>query len=170
MSLNVHKLTFLALLSSLAVIGRIFFQFIPNVQPVSVIIIIAGFLLGPYSALLLAVVSAYLSNLVLGMGLWTIWQILAWGLIGLIAGSFKLYKWKKPLFPLMIYSFFAAYIYGLILDVGTFLYAGKFWPYFLASLPFSTLHALGNIVFMILLFPVISKLFYSDRAKRLLGK
>ncbi|KAB8138369.1 ECF transporter S component [Gracilibacillus oryzae] len=161
MRLNVHKLTFLALLSAAAVVGRVFFQILPNVQPVSAIIIITGYFLGPYYACLLAVVTVYLSNLVLGMGLWTIWQMIAWGIVGYVAGLFKLYHWKRPLIPLTLYSFFAAYLYGLILDLGTYTYSGHFYSYFLASLPFSTFHAAGNIVFMIILYPVFQRLFRS---------
>ncbi|SER14205.1 energy-coupling factor transport system substrate-specific component [Gracilibacillus ureilyticus] len=170
MRINIHTFTILALLSALAVTGRFFFQFLPNIQPVTAIVVITGFFLGPYSATLLAVVSTYLSNLLLGMGIWTIWQIIGWGIVGLFSGMLKLRKWKNPLIPVSLYSFFAAYLYGFILDIGTFTYSGSFLPYFLSSLPFNTFHALGNIMFVILLFPIINRILTSERVKARIEK
>lgn len=157
--MNTYKLTLLALLAALAVVGRYAFQFIPNVQPITAIIILTGVFLGPLSALILSILSVFLSNMLLGMGIWTVWQIVAWCLIGLTAGTIGV-VWKKvPLIFIILFSVFSGYFYGLIISLTTYQVTGHFWPYYLAGLPFDTVHAIGNAVFTILLYPLLHVLF-----------
>src|SRR5690625_6023214 len=66
---------------------------------------------------------------------------------------------RIPLYMIVIYSIGAGYLYGLIISLTTYQITGKFWPYYLAGLPFDTNHAIGNAVFIILLYPMISYLF-----------
>jgi len=153
-----YKLSLLAILASLAVVGRYILAFIPNVQPVTAIIIICGVIIGPGAAIILAFLVTFLSNMLLGMGVWTIWQITSWGLIGLIAGIVgKVFK-KVPVFVLIIYGVFSGYLYGFIISLTTYQVTGKFWPYYLAGLPFDTYHAISNAVFIALLYPLITYL------------
>lgn len=84
--MNTYKLTLLALMASLAVVGRFAFSFMPSIQPVTAIIIICGLILGPVAAVFLTLLTTFLSNILLGMGIWTIWQVVSWTLIGLISG------------------------------------------------------------------------------------
>ncbi|WP_226034649.1 ECF transporter S component [Aquibacillus saliphilus] len=157
--MNTYKLTLIALLASLAVVGRFMFQYIPSFQPVTTLIIISGFFLGPVSAVILALLVTYLSNLILGMGIWTIWQIIGWALIGLFSGFLGKIKMNRPVFLLVIFAIFSGYFYGLVVSLATAAVAGKFIPYYLAGLPFDTYHAIGNGLFMIILFPVLSRVF-----------
>ncbi|MBM7569789.1 ECF transporter S component [Aquibacillus albus] len=163
--MNTYRLTLLAILASLAVIGRIAFSQIPNVQPVTSIIIICGFFLGPLSAVLLAVLTTYLSNLLLGMGFWTIWQIIAWTFIGLISGVLGLVQNKYSFYLLVMFSVISGYLYGFVVSLATFIVSGKFIPYYLAGLPYDTYHAIGNCLFMIILFPVLSIIFERYKKK-----
>lgn len=157
--MNTYKLTLIALLASLAVVGRLTFQFLPNVQPVTTLIILCGFFLGPSAGVLIAVLSTYISNLFLGMGFWTIWQIAAWSVIGLISGWMGKWRKKIPLFGIVFYAVVAGYFYGLLLSLATYTAAGEFLPYYLAGLLMDTYHAVGNGIFMFLLFPIFSRLF-----------
>lgn len=146
----------LALLAALAVVGRSVFVFIPNVQPVTAIIITCGLILGPGAAVILAILTTFLSNMILGMGIWSIWQITSWGLIGIISGLLgKLFK-KVPIFVIILFAAFSGYFYGFVISLTTYQISGKFWPYYLAGLPFDTNHAIGNVVFIIVLYPTIS--------------
>lgn len=156
--LNTYRITVIAILAALAVVGRFAFQFIPNVQPVTTIIIICGIILGPFSAVLLAFLTTYLSNLLLGMGIWTVWQIIVWGVVGLCSGW--LGKWRKdlPIGILVGYAILVGYLYGFTISLATYSVAGSFWPYYLTGLLFDTYHAVGNAFFMIVLYPVLSKI------------
>ncbi|GIO22593.1 ECF transporter S component [Oceanobacillus sp. J11TS1] len=157
--MNTYKLTLLALLAALAVVGRYAFQFIPNVQPVTAIVILTGIFLGPVSSVILAVLVVFLSNMLLGMGIWTVWQIISWCIIGLAAGMIGI-GWKKvPLGFLVLFSVVSGYFYGFIISLTTYQVTGHFWPYYLAGLPFDTAHAVGNGVFIVLLYPLLHFLF-----------
>ncbi|WP_138416888.1 ECF transporter S component [Aquibacillus sediminis] len=161
--MNTYKLTLIAVLASLAVVGRLFFQFVPNVQPVTSIIIICGFYLGPVSGIMLAFLSTYLSNLILGMGIWVVWQLVGWTLIGCISGWIGRFSFTYPLHLLILFGICSGYMYGFIVSLANYSIAGKFWPYYLAGLPYDTYHAIGNGVFIAILFPVITKIFHRYR-------
>ncbi|MBM7675158.1 ECF transporter S component [Gracilibacillus alcaliphilus] len=166
--MSTYKLTLISLIAALCVVGRLVFQFfIPNVQPVTAIIIISGALLGVVPAICIALITAYVTSLFLGMGIWTIWQMIAWGLIGCLAGLLGKWTARHQQLYLTIFSCFAAYLFGFILSIGTFTVGGNFLSYYVAGLPFDTWHAIGNVVFMIILYPVITRVFrikqwYSD--------
>lgn len=157
--MNTYKITLLALLAALGVVGRTFFVFLPNVQPVTSLIIICGILLGPVDAVLLAILTTFLSNMILGMGIWSIWQIVSWGCIGLISGLIGRKFTFIPLYILVLISLISGYLYGFIISLTTYQITGSFWPYYLAGLPFDTNHAIGNVLFMILIYPPIKYLF-----------
>ncbi|RDW19098.1 ECF transporter S component [Oceanobacillus arenosus] len=164
--MNTYKLTLLALLAALAIVGRVFFQFIPNVQPVTSLIIICGILLGPLAAFILAILTAILSNMLLGMGIWTIWQIISWGLIGLLSGFLSKSLKKVPFIVIVLLAFLSGYLYGFIISLITYQVSGHFWPYYLAGLPFDTSHAIGNVIFMIIFYPIIFHLMKKYAANR----
>src|SRR5690625_2314046 len=146
----------LALLAAIGVIGRAALAFIPNVQPVTSIIIIAGVMLGPLAAIVLAVLITFLSNIILGMGIWTVWQVVSWGIIGLLSGVLGKFFKNIPLYMIVLLAIFSGYFYGFIISLTTYQVTGMFWPYYLAGLPFDTNHAIGNAIFIILLYPTIT--------------
>ncbi|WP_077618643.1 ECF transporter S component [Bacillus sinesaloumensis] len=162
MKLSVKNLTLLSMLIALSVVGRITFTFIPNVQPTTAIIIITSLFLGPIYGVLVAVLSSVLSNMVMGMGLWTIGQIVAWGLIGLISGSIRKYRDRIPVVILAIYAVFCGFLYGLIISIPLYLFSGKFLAYYIAGLPFDMSHAIGNGIFFLILYPIMRLLFLKN--------
>lgn len=154
--MNTYKLTLLAILAALGVAGRTLFVFLPNVQPVTAIIIVCGILLGPSSAIILAILITFLSNVFLGMGIWTVWQIVSWGIIGLLSGIIGKLIRNVPLYVIILFGAFSGYLYGFIISLTTYQVAGKFWPYYIAGLPFDTYHAIGNVIFLLVLYPTIA--------------
>lgn len=160
--MKTQKLTLLAMLAALATVGRILFSslfYLPNVQPVSTLVIICGIWLGPVEGVILAVLSTILSNLVLGMGIWTLPQILCWGIIGLISGLIGKYRKSMPIWVLALFSAFVGYGYGLVMSLTYGTIGNHFWAYYLSGLMYDTYHAVGNVIFMVTLYPVLSKLF-----------
>lgn len=77
--IQLRQLTLLAILTALSVVLRIAKLVpIPNVQPVSDILMIVTLELGVGFGIALAALTMFLSNIVLGFGIWTIPQILAY--------------------------------------------------------------------------------------------
>ncbi|MEC5422428.1 ECF transporter S component [Virgibacillus sp. C22-A2] len=163
--MNIYKLTLIALLAALAVVGRVTFSFLPSVQPVTALIIICGLILGPFAAVVLAFLTTFLSNMMLGMGIWAIWQVVSWSLIGLLSGLIGKIPGRKPLLVIIIFAVFSGYLYGFLISLTSYQITGKFLPYYLAGLPFDTNHAIGNAVFIIILYPLIAHFFkkYADK-------
>jgi len=155
---NTYKLTLLAVFAAIGIVGRSLFAFLPNVQPVTALIIICGILIGPASSFLLAIIVTFLSNVLLGMGIWTVWQILSWGLIGIISGFIgKMFK-RIPTAVIVAIGIVSGYFYGFTISLTTYQVTGKFWPYYIMGLPFDTYHAIGNAVFIMLMYPIITHL------------
>src|SRR5690625_2680817 len=115
--MNTYKLTLMAILSALAVAGRYLFAFLPNMQPVTAIIIVGGLFLGPGTAFLMAILITFLSNMLLGMGIWTVWQVLAWGFIGILSGILGKWNCRIPLYAIVIFAIFCGYLYGFIISL-----------------------------------------------------
>lgn len=155
---NTYKLTLIAMLGALAVIGRIAFASVPNVQPVTVIIIITGIVLGVWPALMLAFVITFVTNMLLGMGIWSVWQVVCWSVIGILSGIFSSFLTSKGLLRLIIFAILSGYLYGLLISIPTYEITGKFWPYYIAGLPFDTNHAIGNGIFIAFLYKPLSQL------------
>src|SRR5665647_1139165 len=84
--IKTEEIVMLSVLTAVASVGRVIFTPIPSVQPTSFIIIMTGILFGTRSGVIVAALSALLSNVFLGQGPWTIGQMVMWGAMGLTAG------------------------------------------------------------------------------------
>ena len=71
-----------ATLAALAALGRDAFAALPDIKPTTAIVLIAGYTFGAPSGFAVGAFAALASNLELGQGPWTPWQMLAWGLVG----------------------------------------------------------------------------------------
>ena len=156
--MKTKKITLLAVLMALCVVGRLVFVYIPNVQPVSAIIIISSFFMGPAFGIILAAGSAILTNLFLGSGIWTVFQILAWAFIGIVSGFLGKVFPNMKIILIAIFGAMFGYLYGLIVSLNILVVTDYFWAYYLAGLPFDTYHAIGNVAFILLLYPFLKKL------------
>lgn len=163
-----RRLVLAAVLIALCVAGRM----LPLIKPVTAIIILAGMYLGCETGFLVGSMAAVLSNFTFGQGPWTAFQMLAWGMIGLVAGWLHAPLKKSRLF-LMIYGGLCGVLYSLVMDVWTVLwYDGGFrWSLYLsamtAALPHTLLYCVSNLVFLwFLAKPVGRKL---ERVRRKYG-
>ena len=148
------------MLVSIAVIGRVYMNFIPNVQPVTTLIIITAVLMGRINGVILATISIIVSNLYLGFGTWTFPQVISFSLIALISGCFYHLKDKKHfIYLLAIIGGLAGYFHGFIMSVFEYFIFGNFWAYYLAGIPFDTYHAVGNVVITLILYQPIKSIF-----------
>ena len=149
-----------AALAALAVVGRLAFAAIPNVKPTTDIVLFAGFALGAVPGFAVGAITALVSNIFLGQGPWTAWQMVAWGGVGIFgAGLAKAWGGREiGRLPLAIACGVAGLAFGALLDVyQTTLAARQDLPTYLAvsgtSLPYNLAHAIGNVVFCLLIGP-----------------
>ena len=120
-----RDLVVLAVLIALAVASRAAFFWFPNFKPIAAIVILAGIAFGPQAGFMTGALSMLVSNFMFGQGPWTPWQMLAFGLAGLMFGILsqkgkipsKDYT-RKQVILLTVGSFFFTWcIIGPLLDV-----------------------------------------------------
>lgn len=174
--LEAREIVLLAILAAIASVGRIPFASIPSVQPTTFIIMMSGLVFGAESGFMIGLVAALASNMILGQGPWTPWQMAAWGLVGLTSGLLRntvilKYKWGRILFAIVW-----GYLFGWIMNLwGLLAAAGSgvpldlkaFLTYFGASALFDTMHAVSNVFFLLVFGDVWFKVM--NRFKRKYG-
>jgi len=157
--LSSKEVAVVATMATLSAAGRIAFAGIPSVQPSTVLIIISGYVFGPAAGFLVGATTAFVSNVFLGQGPWTIWQMLAWGAIGAAAGGLGLVRPRIGRAELAAFAAVAGLAFSAIMNVWfwmSFLYPrtpATLAATFAGSLWFDILHAGGNVVFAVIIGP-----------------
>lgn len=147
----------IVVLSVIAALGRTIFAMIPNFQPVTAIVIVAGIVFGSQSGFLTGALAALASNMFLGQGPWTPWQMLCWGLAGYLAGVLQhTVLFKKNIF-IFIYGFIISWVFGWIMNIWFII--GFIDPInwetilsaYAASVYFDLSHAVSTVLFLALI-------------------
>ncbi len=81
-----RELVMISIMCAIAVASRAAFIWVPHFKPMAAVIMICGIGLGAQSGFLVGTLAAFLSNLIFGQGPWTPWQMVAFGIAGLIMG------------------------------------------------------------------------------------
>lgn len=145
-----ERIVLIAVLSALSVAGRVVFAPIASVQPSSFIIIMTGTVFGGEMGFMTGAITALASNLVLGQGPWTVWQMFCWGTMGMVSGLLSAPIRKSIAFR-VIYSLLWGFVFGWVINL---MYAfGGYGPIisaYIASFPFDLAHAISNAVLALL--------------------
>lgn len=151
-------------LASIAAAGRILFASVPDLKPVSAIAIIAGATLGRRNGFMVGALAALTSNFFFGQGMWTPWQMYAWGLVGYLggvladAGAFAHRDGSVHLFALLVFGSASGLIFGAIInayDIIGFvqpLTAAGAVARLASALPFDVLHGVATSAFLAVLY------------------
>ncbi|WP_413300521.1 ECF transporter S component [Bacillus sp. 1P10SD] len=154
-----RELVLLAVLASIAAVGRIPFASLPSVQPTTFVIMMSGFVFGAESGLIIGAVAALASNMILGQGPWTPWQMAAWGLVGLTAGWLRNTTIMTKKTGRIIFGIVWGFLFGWVMNLWGFLsivQSGSpfewkaFIIYLIGSATFDTMHAVSNVFFLLL--------------------
>lgn len=158
-------------LGGLAGALRIPFAVLPGVQPSTALVILAGLAMGMRVGLGVGVVVPLVSNIVLGHGPWTLFQMLGWGFVGLLSGLLpRLGRWTMA-----AWGGLASLLYGVILDTWVWLVFANphtlttLVPVLAAGVPFTLLHAIGTIGVLAAVGPRLQELLTRGR-QRILGR
>lgn len=158
-TLSSKEVAVVATMATLSAAGRVAFAAIPSVQPSTVLVIISGYVFGPGAGFLVGATTALVSNFFLGQGPWTIWQMLAWGAVGASAGLLGRIVGNIGAPLLAVFAAAAGLVFSALMNVWfwlSFVYphtAATLGAAFATSLWFDILHAVGNVVFALLIGP-----------------
>lgn len=157
---QIRQIALMAMLTAMCVVLRIFKVIpIPNVQPVTDILMIVTLTLGIGSGILLAALTMFISNIYLGFGIWTIPQILAYvGCVLTIALLAKVLPIQNHFWMQLALATFLGWEYGFIVDLGMTIFGGfpAFIAYLVSSFAFDTYHAIGNFAFYFVLYKPVT--------------
>ena len=159
---NIRKMVLVAVMTTLSVMSRFLFAMIPGFKPMTAIIVMTAIYLGPEAGFFCGAFTALVSNVYFGQGPWTPFQMLSFGLLGLLAGVLKSILRKNRIL-LILYGAFAGVIYSLIMDIWTVLWynSGFQLDLFLAALvtafPYTLTYAISNVIFLLVLYKPFSK-------------
>lgn len=151
-STGTRRLVIVSVMTALCFAGR----FIPVLKPVAALTIMTGLYLGAEAGFLTGAMAAVLSNFYFGQGPWTIFQILAWGMIGFFAGVLS-GQLKKGLPPLQIYGIVSGLAYSFIMDIWTVLWYDQgfsltlYKAALISAIPYTVSYVVSNLVFLGLL-------------------
>ncbi|MEH7094280.1 ECF transporter S component [Neobacillus vireti] len=153
-----RELVLLAVLASIAAVGRIPFASLPSVQPTTFVIIMSGFVFGAESGFVIGAVAALASNMIMGQGPWTPWQMVSWGLVGLTAGLLRNTEFMKRRWGQILFGVIWGYLFGWIMNLWGFIAliqsgGAQSWKafavYMAGSATFDTFHAISNVFFLV---------------------
>ena len=161
-----------AALAALAVAGRLVLAPIPNVVATTDIALITGFALGPAPGFAVGALAAPVSNIWLGQGPWTVWQMVGWGLVGLAGAWLALVTGRRlGRFGLAAACGVAGLAYGALLDLSVMVtYGGeqsldRYFALSARGVPFNVAHALGNVAFALAAGPALVRMISRYRTR-----
>jgi energy-coupling factor transport system substrate-specific component len=149
------EIALIGILGTVSAVIRIPFAAIPNVQPCTYLIVCAGYVFGPLAGFMVGAITALVSNFFLGQGPWTIYQMFAWGMVGVSASYLK--RLNPGRRGLIAFGIAWGYLFGAIINLwfwAAFVYPltpNTFLVSQLNSLWFDTAHVISNVIFLGLL-------------------
>ncbi|MDR2623205.1 MAG: ECF transporter S component [Methanobrevibacter sp.] len=167
-NISVETVVLIAILTAIASVGRIAFASIPSVQLASFIIIISGIFFGEKVGLITGLLVPIVTDMLgMGIGSWTIFQMIGWGLMGLSAGTLSQLLNKNDLYGYLsrgIFGFLWGFLFGWINDISMIFFMSvpnlnTFMGLFAASFTFDLIHGLVNLLALTLLFERFKRIF-----------
>jgi energy-coupling factor transport system substrate-specific component len=140
-----------AALAALAVAGRLILAPVPNVVGTTDVALLTGYALGGAPGFAVGALAAPISNIWLGQGPWTVWQMAGWGLAGLAgAGLAAVVGRRAGRMTLALACAAMGFAYGALLDLSVMVtYGGeqsldRYLALSARGVPFNVAHAAGN--------------------------
>ena len=169
----VESIVLIAVLTAIAVVGRLILMSIPAVNLASFIIIMVGVVYGKEEGFLVGALTAFVSGLFMGMGYWVLFQMLAWGLMGASAG-FLASRFDSVGFRI-VFGLLWGFLYGWITDISAIFYSGtalEITPIialYLNGVSYDLTHGVTNAVLLVVLYDWFKKMFARAKVKYLSG-
>jgi prenyltransferase beta subunit len=160
-----------ATLAAVAALGRDAFVALPDVKPITAIAFVVGYALGPLPGFTVGAIGMLASNVMLGQGPYTPWQMAAWGLVGLAGAALGRISGRRlSRVPLAIACAAAALMAKEIMNVYEWTLGASHTPAaFLAiagtSLPYDITDTIATLLFALAFGPELARLLARTRAR-----
>jgi Squalene-hopene cyclase C-terminal domain len=160
-----------ATLAAVAALGRDMFVALPDVKPITAIAFVVGYALGPLPGFTVGAIGMLASNVMLGQGPYTPWQMAAWGLVGLAGAALGALSGRRlGRIPLACACAVAALGAKEIMNVYTWTLGASHTPAAFvlvagAALPFDVTDTVATFVFALAFGPELARLLARTRAR-----
>lgn len=165
---SIEFLVIIAILVAISSLGRLSTAMLISIQASSFIIIMGGVVFGKEIGFLTGILTAVVTDLFLGLGYWTVFQMVGWGLMGLTAGmlSSKL----ENIYLRAGFGFVWGFLFGWITDLSMLPFIGTvninaFIGIFAASFPLDLIHGITNLVLLILFYGLFKRIFLRTKER-----
>ena len=154
---SAKQIVLVSMLGTISALSRIPFAALMNFQPCTFFIICSGYVFGPIAGFMVAALTTLISNLFVGHGPWTVYQIFTWGLVGVSAGYLRRIPVRSDRARITLLVVFGAIwgmLYGVIINIwfwAAFIYPLTLKTYLLTLLSavwWDLSHSLANVVFL----------------------
>ena len=152
-----RELVTVAVLSAMAVIARVAVP-LPGFKPTFAVIMLAGIAFGPETGFIVGAMGALGSDFFYGQGPFTPWQMMAYGMAGLLGGFVYQHNWlPRKNWVMGVFCFLSTVLLiGPLLDTSTvaIIASGSKWeaalPIYLSGLPVNLTQGTCNFLTMLL--------------------
>lgn len=151
---SAREITLIAGMIALAVVSRAVFYLVPQIKPIAAVVGVSGACLGAKRGYLVGCFSMFISNFIFGQGVWTPFQMVAMGIVGLVFGVI-FSKIKITKVNLAATGFLTvAVFYALIVDLSSVLFFStdldikSILAVYGAAVPFNMLFAFVTAIFL----------------------
>lgn len=155
---DVRELMIIVVMTSIAVVGRVSFFFVPSVSPMIPIVMITGIYFGRKEGYIVGMFAAFMSNFFFTQGPWTPFQMFTTSLIGYVSGI-PLWKetLKKSNIATIILAVLSGIVYSLLMDIWTVLSIDGYFNLkrylivLVPAIPYMVTYSMSNVIFMMVL-------------------
>ncbi|OQD59450.1 hypothetical protein MBBAR_3c01060 [Methanobrevibacter arboriphilus JCM 13429 = DSM 1125] len=166
---TVENIVIIAILIAIAALGTLPTAAIPGVQAASFIIIMTGIVFGKKTGFVTGALTPIVTGLFLGLGFWTVLQMVGWGLMGFNAGILSK-KLKNNTPSRAVFGLGWGILYGWITNIGMLPFLGTIslgsvLGVYAASFTFDLIHGIVNAILLILLFGTFERIFLRAKEK-----
>ncbi len=145
-----REIAVIGALSALSAASRLVIP-IPNIKPCTFLIIAAGYVFGPEAGIMVGSLTPAVSNMFLGQGYWTVWQMLMWSIAGWSGSLLRKHFPALSVEAFAAYAFSWGFFFGMPLDFATWLSLNgniSILPEIMAAgVPWNLLDGIGNLFF-----------------------
>lgn len=156
--MNIRKLVLYGFLGAIMYVGQVALAFLPNVEVVSILLIVYTISLGS-AAIFPLYTFILIEGLTYGFGMWFLTYLYIWLVLFFLAKIFR--KQTNPLFWAILngtYGLFFGFLCSIIWAAFYGINAGV--ASFISGIPFDVIHCVGNFFTALILFKPLSKIMF----------
>jgi energy-coupling factor transport system substrate-specific component len=166
------ELALVATMAALSALGRDAFAALPDVKPTTTMVLICGYAFGAGPGFAVGAVGALASNIFLGQGSWTPWQMIAWAIVGVAGALLGRLLGRRPLgrFTLALTCALAAELFNLLIDlyswsVGGAHTLGAYGAWVASAFSFDITHVIASFFFGLTFGPALMRMLVRARTR-----